>query len=68
MSITTAEVSALRQALATGAKTVQVGSTSITYRSLEEMHQALAFAEASAGVAPAGQVERVFHPVTRSGL
>ena len=68
MSVTAAEVAALRRAIATGARTVQVGATSITYRSLEEMHQALAFAEASAGMASSGQVERVIHPVTSSGL
>ena len=68
MSIGDTEIAALRKAIATGAKTVQVGSTSITYRSLDEMERALAYAEAQVANATVPRVERVFHPVTSSGL
>lgn len=68
MSIKQQEIDALRKAIATGAKTVQVGSTSVTYRSLDEMERALAYAEAQVDSAAAVRVERVFHPVTSSGL
>lgn len=60
------QAAALRAAIATGARQVQVGGTNITYRSLSEMQQALEFIE---GRIPGHQqVERVFHPVTSSGL
>ena len=68
MAIETEKIQALREAIATGAKSIQVGSTLITYRSMDEMERALAFAESQAETQSSGSVERVFRPVTSSGL
>ena len=60
------QADALRAAIASGARTVTVGATSVTYRSVDEMERVLAGIEAR--LPGAQRVERVFRPVTSTGL
>ena len=65
MSITQADIDALKRAIITGTVKVDYKDRSVTYRSIAEMKEALAFAEAEFS---GKQPKRSVNPIYDSGL
>lgn len=62
---TEADLVTLRQALASGVRAVQHGDKVVTYRSMQEIREAIQTIEAAIGTA---QPVRAFRPVTDRGF
>lgn len=68
MAYTQADIDTLEKAIATGALKVKRGEEEVTYRSLEEMRQALSAMKARVRGSERGPILRQMTPHTNRGL
>ena len=68
MAVTQAEIDALTKAIASGARSVQVGSERIEYQSLNDMRAALVAMKRELATGSSAPTIGVFYPTTGRGL
>lgn len=68
MAFTQSDIDTLKSALASGVQTVELADRRVTYRSLDELKEAIRMAEAELGVTPDRVKPRFAFPMTGKGF